>query len=269
MNLLLARGGDGAIAPPVRQSRAAAAPAPALFLQLLRLLASLMLGVAIFTLISGGVSWVSSIAVIAQAVCLLRLARSTPALDAALYNNADHGGDDCDCTGSPLRTLRALSILGMTIAIFELLAGVTLLSLYGALFLDESSLFPGYYLGYCPALGLSCYSSPSFSSYPRLGTSGWALYAAGNTAVSSVLNIAWCVTVFRVVQLHRRSALSSGEPKPGGPNERLPLISAAGIGDRTYAARSDASNYIPLRHTPPAKGSSLPTPPPLAPSGVY
>jgi hypothetical protein len=191
------------------------------------------------------------------------MARSAPALAAALDNNTEHGVDDCaDCCGSLLLSVRALSIVGMVFAIIEVIAGVTMLATFSVFSSSSYRYCPSTYLGYCNSLGTSCYASSS-SSYYFYGygdLSAWLMYAAGNTAVSSVLNLAWSVTVFRLVKLLRRSSALPGS-EMGSQGERRPLISAATVADKPYVERvSDSSNYMTL--------GPAPTPPAFPRNGV-
>ena len=166
-----------------------------LTLYLLRLLASLMLGMAIFTLISGGVSVISSIVAIAQAANLLSVAPSVSGLAAALAEEATRPRVECTC--SRLGQLKALAVFGIVIAIIELVAGVPAMGIIGYFLVTP----------YCPS-----YPYYDYYYYSRSGVGAWLLYATGNTGVSSVLNLAWSVVTVRLIKMLRRAAATAPSP---------------------------------------------------------
>ena len=231
VSLLFARGGgggsDGGALPPQLAQRA------------LRLFASFALGIAIFTLVSGGFAIISSALVIAQAACLLNLTRSAEAL--ALASAKLFGGADCaDCNEccSSIKSLRALSIAGMVFAIITILAIFPSVEAIGVLLS-----YNGYQGG-----GFNCYSPVYSYCYPyyNIDTGIYLLYAASHTLVSAVLHLALSVTMFRLVRLFKPQQLLMHAE--GG--DRQPLVGAS-LAD-AYVTMGDGKAALP---TPPAMPS--------------
>ena len=183
-----------------------------LALFLLRLLASLMLGMAIYTLLSGGVSVISSIVAIAQAANLLSVAPSVSGLAAALAEEATRPRVECTC--SRLGQLKALAVFGIVIAIIELIAGVSAMGIIGYVLVTP----------FCPTSYYPYYNY----YYSRSSVGAWLLYATGNTGVSSALNLAWSVVTVRLIKMLRRVAAAAS---PRGPS---PLVTATAFDDELF-----------------------------------
>ena len=231
VGLVFARGGDGG-----------ALPASLMQLALLRLFGSLVLGVAIFTLISGGLAVISAALVIAQAACLLNISRSIEALSRAYVTSGlyDGGGDCADCGEccSSLKSLRALSIAGIVFPILELISIFPVSEFFGWLYTDIGGSC------YCTSIYSYCYVN---SYYRYDGFAYWLLYAAGHTVVAAVLHLALSVTVFRLVRLLKSSSQQQQYFRDGG--DRQPLVGSA-FGDAYLAMDSSGGNKPAL--LPPA-----------------
>ena len=234
VGLVFSRGGDGG------------APSASLMqLALLRLFASLVLGIAIFTLVSGGLAVISAALVIAQAATLLNITRSIEALSHASATNGlyDGGGDcgDCGECCSSLKSLRALSIAGIVFPILELLSIFPVSEIFGWSYTDIG----GSGSCYCTSIYSYCYVN---SYYRYNGFAYWLLYAAGHTVVAAVLHLALSVTVFRLVRLLKSSSQQQQYFRDGG--DRQPLVGSA-FGD-AYLAMDASGGSKPAGLLPPA-----------------
>ena len=200
-----------------------------LLLPTLRQLSALMLGMAIFCIVSGGLVVVSSALIIALALQLRRLAASPTALAAARQREREReedesggGGhreseaaaaaaDGCECIdaectaccNSPLAYLRALAIAGMVVSIVEVLLIGFLLAATGDTFARSI-----------------CYYSGGYNN-DRMSTSLWMLYASGNSIIASTLNLAMSVSTFSLARAYKKLG-----PKAASARERLPLLAA-------------------------------------------
>jgi hypothetical protein len=234
VGLVFSRGGDSG-----------APPASLMQLAVLRLFASLVLGIAIFTLVSGGLAVISAALVIAQGACLLHITRSIETLAQKMQVSSlyDDGGDcgDCGECCSSIKSLRALSISGMVFAILELISLVPTLELIG--YFDSKVSYYNY--NYYPSYGY-CYPYPVSSSYYNYYSySYWLLYAAGHTAVATVLHLALSVTMFRLVRLLKSTQQSFREVG----SDRQPLVGTA-FGD-AYLAMDGSGGSKPAALLPP------------------
>ena len=233
VGLVFSRGGDSG-----------APPASLMQLAVLRLFASLVLGIAIFTLVSGGLAVISAALVIAQAACLLNITRSIEALShaAATIGLYDGGGDcgDCGECCSSLKSLRALSIAGIVFPILELISLFPVSELFGYIYTGNSggSCYCQYQYSYCY---VNSYYGYSYSfAY-------WLLYAAGHTVVAAVLHLALSVTMFRLVRLLKSSTQQQQYFRDG--MDRQPLV-GSGFGD-AYLAMDGSGGSKPAALLPP------------------
>ena len=219
-----------------------------------RLLASVMLGMGIFCLLSGGVAVLSCAMVIAQASFLLHLTSSLRSLVTSAVTRhvgalaRAAGNDDCGCSGGT-GTLRALSVAGMVLSIVDL---IWIMSALPLLSLIYSSPFSGSF-GCTEPRVQTCYTISIGSYY---GASFWLLFAAGHGAVTAVLNLAWSVTIFKLMRIIKMELRSSGAPLPLY-TERDSLIASAFAGSARQAA------FLPQQQPYPHASYAPPPPPTL------
>lgn len=179
-----------------------------------------MLGLSIFSLVSGGINIISSALVIAQGALWLNTTASVPMLAKAL----------AEVTGAELRTaangccsgtfvqLRGLAIAAIVFACFEMIVGF--------------------------ALGFGI-SIPFFLEYTGGDTSflplaGWFIHVVGNAAIVGALNISMSVAtlnllqVFSVILESRKPAPSAKAAIPDGPATKVLEWAASGAATASF-----------------------------------
>lgn len=198
----------------------------------LRVTAMLMLCMGVFTLVSGGISFISSILVIGMASQWLRAVASRGSLaqhlqDLSQLESVDCRGCcssccTCKCRGV-LDNVRGLAIAAIVLASLELVTIFFILIVWRGLVSYGRDDFPSFNPSYCrtsstgPCPYQYCYDYPAYDPYNNIAyyldtpVEIWLKYALGNTVVSASLNIAWGVFTLKLIAALKHDSSPVGE----------------------------------------------------------
>ncbi len=101
--------------------------------QTIRKFAMFVIGISSFTLLSGGLTIITSCLSIVMGDWLLRLAANRQSFSAALHSELVSGKRGCCSCAGPMGPLRGMAIAVVTVALFTLLIYVPAFSIVGSL----------------------------------------------------------------------------------------------------------------------------------------
>lgn len=206
-----------------------------------RIFAAAQLGLAILCMFAGGLSFVSSVLVVAQSGLWLTSSRTVAALTQLAL--APRASGCCDCT--QLGHLRSLAISGIVFGAIDLCVGLGFGVTVGAIinnnFFNEGEFTSQVFNPFvtlnngvsgsfnAASNGLVVFSSFSWNNAswsPILGLGSWLFFAGGASLVASSLNIAMSAVTLQLVGLLRRIAASGPSPAaaPALPAFTLPTL---------------------------------------------